>query len=587
MIINILINNIYIFIFSIIMLFILEKEKAIIILIIFIYLIYISNNHYDYINFGFVDNVSEKYIIVNKILYKTKVYNTNFEVGDIVHTNGYRIIESDSNLKNNIIFTNDYCSKISTNVFKKSIYRYIDNLDNSNTYKNIIYNVYNEDIYREYINISFSLSFYYFVYLIYNKNRKIGILLVIFYSILFGFQIKFYLIIISYILSLMKLDNTEKNLIKIATICIINKYLLQNYSFILGIIISLYNLSNYNINPLFIGLLQSSFFGEVKIFNVLFYKLYLFEKITIFIYALLSILIRPLQSSFILYTHLLDKVLSIFSISIRGKINILIFIMLIMMFKLFNIKSIYLKYLLFLIVSLIPFNSFISHIDFIDVGQGDSALIIDSSCNKTILIDTGSKYNYSKLKKELYSEGIYRINYLIITHDDEDHNGNINNLSNDFIIDNYIYEGKDIITNNLVLKHLSLNSNSDNDNDNSLVYLANIDNYSILFTGDISSNIENRIITDYSINDIDILKVSHHGSNSASSRYFIGSLKPEIAVISTSGQYGHPHKNVIKTLDDFLVKTYITKNDGTIKIYFTNFFDYIITDKNRFDIIKK
>lgn len=587
LIINIYINNIFIFILSICLLIFLEKGKSLIISIIFICLVFISNNHFDYINYGFVDKVSEKYIIVNKILYKTKVYNTDFVVGDIVYTNGYKSIENDSDLKNNIIFINEKCAGIGVNNFKKSIYKYINNLDSSNIYKNIFYNVYSEDIYQEYNNISFSLSFYYFVYLIYRKNKNIGIILVIIYSILFGFQIKFYLIIISFLLSFIDLDRTEKNLFKILIICVINKYLLLNYLFILGIIISCYSLSSRKINPIFIGLLQSFFFGEIKIFNVLFYKLYLFEKITVFIFALLSLLICPLQDGFILYSHLLDKIFSIFSLSIRGSINIPALFILLLFFKIFKIKNNLIKYFMFIFIALIPFNMFITHINFIDVGQGDSALIIDSSCNKTILIDTGSKYTYSKLKKELYREGIYRINYLIITHDDEDHNGNINNLSNDFIIDNYIYDGEDIYTNNLSLNYLSLGNNNGIDNDNSLVYLLYIDNYSVLFTGDISSNVENKIITDFSINDIDILKVSHHGSNSASSRYFIGSLKPEIAIISTSGQYGHPHKEVIKNLNDFLVKTYITKNDGSIKIFFTNLIDYIITGKNRFDIIKK
>lgn len=586
LIINILIKNNYILLFSVALIFFIEGKKSILLSVILISIVFVSNNHADLLKCGFVDSVNDKYIIINKILYKTKIYTTEYEVGDIVLTKDSNNNENESDLKNNIIFYNEQCKLIATNKLKNKLYKYIESLEYCNIYKNIFYNIYDEDIYQEFDSISFSLSFYYLAYLIFRNNKKAGILLISAYSLLFGFQIKFYLIIINFILSYFEFDRTENTLLKILIICIINKYLLLNYSFVLGIIISLYGLTNKIINPLFIGILQSHFFGEIKIFNVMFYKLYIFEKISISILALLSLLIHPLQNILIIYSHILDNILSIFSFSIREKINIFSLIFLILLIKLLKIKNNYLKYILFLIFCIIPFNMFTTHINFIDVGQGDSALIVDSSSHKTILIDTGSKYNYSKLRKELFKEGIYKIDYLIISHDDEDHNGNINNLYKDFVIGNIIYEGKDISTEKMILKYLPL-PKSENDNDNSLVYMLYLDNYSILFTGDISKNIENNIITEHSINDIDILKVSHHGSNSATSKYFVGSLKPEVAIISTSGLYGHPHKDVINTLDDFLVRKYITKDDGSIKIFFTNFIDFIITDNNRFDIIKK
>ncbi|MBQ6126604.1 MAG: MBL fold metallo-hydrolase [Erysipelotrichaceae bacterium] len=108
--------------------------------------------------------------------------------------------------------------------------------------------------------------------------------------------------------------------------------------------------------------------------------------------------------------------------------------------------------------------------------------IRDSLYSTSVLIDTGSSYQYYSLKKKLFCEGIYRIDYLIITHDDEDHNGNIENLKKDFKIMNIVETGVDIDCRRIFLKYYDL-CGSDNDNDSSLVYAAWIGSVSFLFTG--------------------------------------------------------------------------------------------------------
>lgn len=588
LIINILFKNTYTFIFSILLLIINDIKKSYLYILIFIIIIYFSNSSNDFIRYGFIDTKTDKYVIVNKILYKSKVYNTNFEVGDIVYSSNSKISENENELKNNIKYTSKDIRKIGTNFAKNKIYRHIDINSNSALYKNIFYNTYDESINDQYNNISFGLTFYYFILLIFKRNKKVGLAILFLYSILFGFQIKFILIIIDFILLFLELDKIESLLFKILIICIINKYLLMNYSFLLGILISTIYIYKNFINITIIGIIQSILFGEVKIFNVVFYKAYIYQKISIFIFAILSLVFHPLENAFIAYSNILDRIFYYLSFSIRGSFNILAILLLITILSIFKVKNSYIQYLIFLLILITPINSLFTNVDFIDVGQGDSILIIDPSKQETVLIDTGSKYNYSKLKKELFSKGIYRINYLIITHNDSDHNGNIDSLKKDFKINNIITEGKDISTNNLYFKYLDISTDEfKDDNDSSLVYLLNVDGYDFLFTGDISSNIENNIMFKVNINDIDVLKVSHHGSKTASTNYFIGSIKPEIAVISTSGQYNHPHKEVIDTLERYSVNTYITKNDGNINFYFTNLLDFIITGKNRFDIINK
>ena len=105
-------------------------------------------------------------------------------------------------------------------------------------------------------------------------------------------------------------------------------------------------------------------------------------------------------------------------------------------------------------------------------------------------------------------------------------NGNINYLENR-IVD--LLNKKEInytnILNNMKIDNINIyflnNNDYKNENDNSNVMYLIIDNYKFLFTGDASKNIENNIINKYNLNNIDVLKVGHHGSNTSSSNTFI------------------------------------------------------------------
>ena len=96
---------------------------------------------------------------------------------------------------------------------------------------------------------------------------------------------------------------------------------------------------------------------------------------------------------------------------------------------------------------------------------------------------------------------------------------------------------------------------------------------------------EKELLYRYGPMKIDILKVAHHGSYTSSSRYFISSILTRFAIISTSGRYGHPHNIVLSILDDYKVKYYVTKDDGTITFSFSRFLDFITTGKGEFVII--
>ncbi|HPF83487.1 MAG TPA: hypothetical protein PLV83_04935 [Bacilli bacterium] len=120
----------------------------------------------------------------------------------------------------------------------------------------------------------------------------------------------------------------------------------------------------------------------------------------------------------------------------------------------------------------------------------------------------------------------------------------------------------------------------DNENDNSNIIYLKIDNYKFLFMGDASINVENNILNNYNLDNIDFLKIGHHGSKTSSSNYFINKINPKYSIISVgkNNRYGHPNKEVIDILNNKVV--YRTDINGSIKILLKN-------DKFKIKLINK
>ena len=81
---------------------------------------------------------------------------------------------------------------------------------------------------------------------------------------------------------------------------------------------------------------------------------------------------------------------------------------------------------------------------------------------------------------------------------------------------------------------------------------------------DASIEKEKDILNEYSIEDIDFLKVGHHGSDTSSSKEFIDIINPNYSSISVgkNNRYGHPNKEVLNNLSDS--KIYRTDQDGSV-----------------------
>ena len=114
------------------------------------------------------------------------------------------------------------------------------------------------------------------------------------------------------------------------------------------------------------------------------------------------------------------------------------------------------------------------------------------------------------------------------------------------------------------------NKNYDNENDNSSVIYTKLNNYKFLFMGDAGVEVEEDLIEKYNLQNVDVLKVGHHGSKTSSSRKFIDKINPEYSIISVgrNNRYGHPNKEVLDNLKD--TKIYRTDQDGSVMFKIKN-----------------
>lgn len=235
-------------------------------------------------------------------------------------------------------------------------------------------------------------------------------------------------------------------------------------------------------------------------------------------------------------------------------------------------------------------------IHFIDVGQGDSCLILTPS-NRTILIDGGGSKDSeefdvgkSTLLPYLLDRKVSKVDYMMISHFDADHMGSfitvLQNIkvgkliiskqpknSNEFMNIMQIVKSKNIeivvvkakdkihIENNVVLEILypEKELKFSDLNNNSIVAKLIYGGFSMLFTGDIEKEAEGQILKQYKDTNIlnsTILKVAHHGSKTSSTDEFIESVNPKIALIGVgkNNLFGHPNEDIINRLKEIRCK---------------------------------
>lgn len=231
---------------------------------------------------------------------------------------------------------------------------------------------------------------------------------------------------------------------------------------------------------------------------------------------------------------------------------------------------------------------------FINVGQGDSILIQYKDIN--MLIDAGPSYNNKKLISFLKKHNVKKLDYVIATHPHEDHIGSMPNIIKKFKIAKF-YAPKvltdtdtfksmiselrkkslkiSVAKNGAIIKFDAFTSleflspikdNYENLNNYSAVVLLKYMNTSFLFTGDAEKLIEMDLLSNNKNLKADVIKISHHGSNTSTSEDFIDKVKPQIAVISCGlgNDFGHPHEQVLKTLLSRDIICYRTDTHGNL-----------------------
>lgn len=234
-------------------------------------------------------------------------------------------------------------------------------------------------------------------------------------------------------------------------------------------------------------------------------------------------------------------------------------------------------------------------VHFIDVGQGDSTLI--QTATQNILIDAGEDSAEKDVINYLNKFNITKLDYVVATHPHSDHIGGLDGVINNFEVTNILMPDvthttktfENLITaietnnTNVIIAQANqtitldditytvlspLRTSYDNLNNYSVVIKMDYNNVSFMFGGDAEKLVETDILNNNYNVDVDILKVSHHGSNTSSSPDFISAMSPTVAVISCglNNDYGHPHQEVLQTLTANNAKLYTTPDLGNITV---------------------
>lgn len=475
------------------------------------------------------------------------------------------------------------------------------------------------------INFITSIIYFYLDRITYNKKIKyitVDIFLVL-YLLLCNTTSLLRCTVMNILLSinhLLKLDIKKIDIVLLTLILciIINPFIIYDIGFIYSYTISFflilyknkYKTNNKLLKIIYISLI--SFLVSLPINIYTSYEInFLSIILNIIIVPIVSLILLPLSLLTLIFpildnilyliTSILEKIslytsnINIFKqILSKPSIILIIIYYLVIILILSKNKHYYLILILLIFHKTIPlYNSNLEVVMF-DVGEADSMLISTPSKKVNILIDTGRGIDINNIIIYLKSIGISKLNYLIITHGDEDHIGGALYLIDNFKVDNVILNKGDyteleveLIT-HLKNKNIKYTNNINkipllgsymyllntkkfsNENDNSIVTYFEYQKYKFLFMGDSSSKTEEYLINNYNLTNISFLKVGHHGSNTSSSPLFINKITPKVSLISVGRNnfYHHPNKEVLTNLSNSVI--YRTDINKSIKIKINN-----------------
>ncbi len=281
------------------------------------------------------------------------------------------------------------------------------------------------------------------------------------------------------------------------------------------------------------------------------------------------------------------------------KISIFYFIFLFLLFLIcLRYRKVFIIYILvFFLPFLFPYLKQ-DTLTMIDVGQGDCFLF--ESKGNVLLLDTGGiegknieEQDASNLIQELKARGISKVE-VALSHGDLDHSGNLLDLMKQFKVSSIFLnlgnisstekkiialaqekhiptkimkKGESFVVGNF--QFLQINDKWDNENDSSSIYFVVSQNRTMLFLGDASKEVEEKLMETYDFPHLALLKVAHHGSNTSTSDALL-KTKVDIALISVgrNNRYHHPSDIVIQKLKQKNIKIYQSSQKGSVEIKF-------------------
>ena len=249
----------------------------------------------------------------------------------------------------------------------------------------------------------------------------------------------------------------------------------------------------------------------------------------------------------------------------------------------------------------------------VDVGQGDSILLLAPGWNQATLIDTGGLSDFKqkevwrhRKKKDqgittvvpaLQAEGLSELSQVMLSHGDEDHVGNLKTIAKHLAIRQLIIgkgmekiplmqemkkkypkiqwrlvlSGDEWKWNETKWKVLWPKGLSHAENEDSILALVTVMKQTILLTGDASEKVEEAVVKDNPHLQFSILKAGHHGSRTSSGEALLKLVQPRLAFISCGkhNHYGHPSPETLARLEATGTIIFRTDQDGQIRLRFT------------------
>lgn len=381
--------------------------------------------------------------------------------------------------------------------------------------------------------------------------------------------------------------------------------LVSIYANIIIIPIMMYHFNTVSFTFIISNIMASPILGIIVITGFLFIIASITVKpltrlIAIFIKPILSILIKISQicsklpfSNILVVTPYMFNVISYYAI---------------ILYCIKSKKNNKCKIIICLLIVLILINFIIYifpqklRIFFIDVGQGDSTLIITPD-KKTVLIDGGGSDSFDVGEKVLLpyllDRRILKIDYVLISHFDTDHATGVAQILGKIDVSSIILtrqlEENDIYRHILSIakeKKIKLIYVKEGDvlkiggikisiihpenklminnpmNNNSIVCKVEYNSFSMLLTGDIEMEAEELILRKNINLKADVLKVAHHGSKTSTTGEFLKAINPKVALIGVgkNNNFGHPSNEVIQRLKENGTRIYRTDENGEISI---------------------